>query len=652
MLASGGDVPPGATEAGSRPGPSELVHPEDRGALADLLAQGQGATARLRLGTPTAGWRPARFGVQPGTGPDEQLLVAVALAEPGPDGSNGPADPPTSAGAVRGEGEPVRIRRPEVAAAIVAACPDLVTVVDGTGRLLQPPTGTGPLAALVQGLSTLADLLERIHPEDRPLVRLVYSRLQTGEAEEIEVRYRLLERAGRWRVVESRGRAERDPEGRLRALVTLTRDVTEAVEAETRLRQATAEAEAAGEARSELLSRLSHELRTPLNAVLGFAQLLALEDLEPEQAARVEAIGRAAAELARLVEDLLDLARLETGRADLRPEALPVAEVLEPLQRGLALTLRLDPALPPVRADRRRLVQVLHTLVVALGGSEEVPVEVWATPSADGRVRLAVERAEAEDGARAGAVERRPVGPPAPAGPARRSVERVEDLPVARLRDPSTRLALARYLLQQMGGRLAIVGDPVVRYELDLPAASPAGERPPTRREPFAAPPGSASPTGTTGRPAAEVLVVGADPALLAALEAVATHRPWVRVQRAGTERRLADLLAAHPSARLVLLDLAALYGSSSGQVSAALGDLDREAPTPDPDRPGAPRRAALVGLGSDDAVGRRLVRAGVLDAFLRLPLDARALLELLDGLWGDPVTSPPAPRPGTTQRS
>ncbi|MFC0083127.1 histidine kinase dimerization/phospho-acceptor domain-containing protein, partial [Aciditerrimonas ferrireducens] len=383
-------VPPGATGAGSRPGPSELVHPEDQGALADLLAQGQGATARLRLGTPTAGWRPARFGVQPGTGPDEQLLVAVVLAEPGPDGSSAPADPPTSAGAVRGVGEPVRIRRPEVAAAIVAACPDLVTVVDGTGRLLQPPTGTGLLAALVQGLSTLADLLERIHPEDRPLVRLVYSRLQTGEAEEIEVRYRLLERAGRWRVVESRGRAERDPEGRLRALVTLTRDVTEAVEAETRLRQATAEAEAAGEARSELLSRLSHELRTPLNAVLGFAQLLALEDLEPEQAARVEAIGRAAAELARLVEDLLDLARLETGRADLRPEALPVAEVLEPLQRGLALTLRLDPALPPVRADRRRLVQVLHTLVVALGGSEEVPVEVWATPSADGRVRLAV----------------------------------------------------------------------------------------------------------------------------------------------------------------------------------------------------------------------------------------------------------------------
>ncbi|MFC0083044.1 hypothetical protein ACFFRE_12990, partial [Aciditerrimonas ferrireducens] len=156
----------------------------------------------------------------------------------------------------------------------------------------------------------------------------------------------------------------------------------------------------------------------------------------------------------------------------------------------------------------------------------------------------------------------------------------------------------------------------------------------------------------TTGRPAAEVLVVGADPALLAALEAVAAHRPWVRVQRAGTERRLADLLAAHPSARLVLLDLAALYGSSSGQVPAAFRDLDREAPTPDPDRPGAPRRAALVGLGSDDAVGRRLVRAGVLDAFLRLPLDARALLELLDGLWGDPVTSPPAPRPGTAQRS
>ena len=145
---------------------------------------------------------------------------------------------------------------------------------------------------------------------------------------------------------------------------------------------ARAEAERASRAKSEFLSRVSHELRTPLNAILGFGQLLELDAgrLDDGQRQSVEHILRGGRHLLGLVDEVLDLARIERGQGELRVESLALAPLLadlaglvEPLarERGLRLRLPTTPAVNPadaadgvhVLADAQRLRQVLLNLL-------------------------------------------------------------------------------------------------------------------------------------------------------------------------------------------------------------------------------------------------------------------------------------------------
>lgn len=174
---------------------------------------------------------------------------------------------------------------------------------------------------------------------------------------------------------------------------------------EQELREARALAEAGSEAKSEFLSSMSHELRTPLNAVLGFAQLLQRdrrEPLSPRHQARVEQILRGGEHLLRLIDDILDLARIEAGRVSVSAEPVGIPEVcaeirstLEPLaaRHGIHLTLEPLPAgLPMVTVDRTRFVQILMNFGTNAvkynreGGT--VTLSVASLPN--GRVRVAV----------------------------------------------------------------------------------------------------------------------------------------------------------------------------------------------------------------------------------------------------------------------
>jgi GAF domain-containing protein len=94
------------------------------------------------------------------------------------------------------------------------------------------------------------------------------------------------------------------------------------------LRAATAEADRANQAKSEFLSRMSHELRTPLNAVLGFAQLLEMDALSPRQAESVSQILRAGRHLLGLIDEVLEISRIEAGRLRLSVEPVPVYETI------------------------------------------------------------------------------------------------------------------------------------------------------------------------------------------------------------------------------------------------------------------------------------------------------------------------------------
>ena len=166
--------------------------------------------------------------------------------------------------------------------------------------------------------------------------------------------------------------------------------------------EAKREADRANTAKSEFLSRMSHELRTPLNAILGFGQLLEIDDLSEEQTESVDHILRAGRHLLGLINEVLDLARIESGHLALSPEAVGVYEVVKDtidLIGPLAAErdLRVQAPSPAecswtVEADRQRLKQILLNLASNAvkynrhGGS----ISLTCDAGADDRIRIAV----------------------------------------------------------------------------------------------------------------------------------------------------------------------------------------------------------------------------------------------------------------------
>jgi CheY-like chemotaxis protein len=156
--------------------------------------------------------------------------------------------------------------------------------------------------------------------------------------------------------------------GSVQTIWDLTDDVRRAVE----LRQARAAAESASSAKSDFLSSMSHELRTPLNAILGFAQLLQRDKKEPlsiRHKERAEQILKGGEHLLRLIDDILDLSRIEAGGVSISTEPVGVLDVLSEIRRTLesaavraSVRVELAPLpeqVPMVAADRTRFVQIL-----------------------------------------------------------------------------------------------------------------------------------------------------------------------------------------------------------------------------------------------------------------------------------------------------
>ena len=221
-----------------------------------------------------------------------------------------------------------------------------------------------------KGPPSIGEFLAYAHPEDRERVADVYAQALAGGAA-FEIECRIVADDG---VVQHtvHALAYADP-ARAGGCLGTVQDVTRQRRAERErleLLEASARAESANRAKSEFLARMSHELRTPLNAIIGFSQVLQLERLEPRHNEDIGYILTAGNHLLALVDEVLDLARIESGQMTISPEPVALANtvhdalaLLAPMahERHVTLAVNTDGLAHDghVHADRNRFKQVL-----------------------------------------------------------------------------------------------------------------------------------------------------------------------------------------------------------------------------------------------------------------------------------------------------
>jgi PAS domain S-box-containing protein len=251
-----------------------------------------------------------------------------------------------------------------------------VAYTDTDGRIREANPHLRELLGLtVERLSgmPIADLL---HPDDRAAEAQARAKLLAGELPMAHWHLRCLAAGGQ--VIYTRASVSvlrnQSRDGQARRMVWVIEDITEhlALEEAQRARKG---AEAANRAKSEFLSRMSHELRTPLNAMLGFAQLLELDrkqPLAPHQLAWTAQMRHAGWHLLHMINDTLDLSRIESGHIDLEPRALDLGELVEQArtllagqaaERRVSIDVHLGSGARAVIGDATRVKQILTNLI-------------------------------------------------------------------------------------------------------------------------------------------------------------------------------------------------------------------------------------------------------------------------------------------------
>lgn len=212
---------------------------------------------------------------------------------------------------------------------------------------------------------TLHRFIDHVHPEDRASVEDQFRRALTDAQWEFECRIRRSDGAERWIWVHAAS-LDHDDGGRPTRLLGIVMDVTERKALETALRESDRH-------KDEFLAMLAHELRNPLGSILHASEILArfaTADPTAERASRI--LGRQVSHLTRLVDDLLDVARMTRGKAALRTARLDLAALISSIAedarsdfeaREVALEVKRSPDPVWVEADRARIIQAIANLV-------------------------------------------------------------------------------------------------------------------------------------------------------------------------------------------------------------------------------------------------------------------------------------------------
>jgi signal transduction histidine kinase/CheY-like chemotaxis protein/streptogramin lyase len=364
------------------------------------------------------------------------------------------------------------------------------------------------------------------------------------------------------------------------------------------------------EARSQFLATLGHEIRTPMTGVLGMTELLLRGELDPAQRARAEAIGRSGELMLRLLNDALDLARIEAGRLPLEAAVFDLQACVAELglqqqalaaARGLRFELELDPAVQRWRrGDRMRLQQVLLNLTGnAIKFTEQGAVTLRLIGRSDAGFELQVaDTGPGLDREQCARLFRR--------------FEQGDGARTVRTRGGSgLGLAISRELVIAMGGTIEVDSTPGVgscfRVRLELPLADPPAAVPTS---------GNGNPPAGCGR---RVLLVEDDATIAEVLQALLAAHGWQAVHVAHGLAALGEAAASAYDAAVLDLDLPGLDGLGLARL------LRRQ-------HPALPLLALTA--RADPRAEPDALAAGF-DRFLRKPVDGATLSATLATLVG-----------------
>ena len=371
----------------------------------------------------------------------------------------------------------------------------------------------------------------------------------------------------------------------------------------------------ATQAKNAFLSSTSHELRTPLNAVLGFAQLLQMSDLSQEDQEAVERILAAGQHLLSLINELIDIARIESGEFSLSVEPVAVQPVVQetcqlmaPLAADRSITISQDCPWPglAVNADRQRLRQILVNLV-----SNAIKYN-----RADGTITLTCLAVSPDQVSLAVAG----TGPGIPAAELDRIFDPFERLGAGQTAIEGTGigLPLARAFAEAMAGHLTVASTPGegTTFTVTLPQTTDmaqAKQYTGMASIPLPAPAG-VDPTGTAIR----VLYIEDNPANIEVVSRFLRTRPGMRLQSV-TNGQTGLEVATQEIPDLILLDLH-LPGLHGDEVLRRLRAKPATAGIP----------VAILSAEASPAVIREMRASGVI-AYLTKPLNLTELGQLLD---------------------
>jgi PAS domain S-box-containing protein len=498
---------------------------------------------------------------------------------------------------------------------------DGVLVVDENGKMVLG----NPAAEAMVGLDALRiphskwnEIYDIYHPGTGALYSpgdLPLARAMRGEtADGVELKYRHPRKASDL-YVSVNVRPLRDDEGRGRGGVAVVRDITAAKHSQELLHRAKEEAERANRAKSEFLSRMSHELRTPLNSILGFAQVLEMASLPPDEGSSVQQILKGGRHLLNLINEVLDVARIEAGRLSLSLEPVHLQEVIQealdlvrPLarQRNITISAVSTAGDDCVKADRQRLRQVLLNLLAngVKYNVENGRLDVYIEPREDSMIRTAVTD----------------TGPGIPQHERERLFRPFERLAGESLAVEGTGLglALSKGLVEAMGGMIGVESDARgSTFWFELASTEPPADFLPELDGLIF------SETGAAASQNRIVLYIEDNPSNMALMKRIAESRGEVQLIGASSGRLGLDF-ARTRRPDLILLDLH--LPDISGQ--EVLQNL-REHPE---------TKTIPVIIVSADATPEQMQRSlasGAL-SYVTKPLDIPSMLRLLDGVLNE----------------